>query len=332
MSSFFSQNNDMVSFETFMEHALYDPQFGYYAHRISTVGRGGDFTTSAEISPALAKAIAAWLVVAFKKNHCRHIIELGPGSGHLAAAVRKNLPWFQRWKFQFHLVETSPGLREIQQQHAGLHGVHWHATVQEALVACDGSANLYSNEFFDAFPVRVFRRKESEWKEVFVCMNDEGQITESMQPLQKPPSSSLWAKTFAEGQRIEVHEKIHHWLDEFGASWMNGSMLTIDYGNEVDSLYDRRLHGSLRAYLMHHRIEGSGIYQNIGRQDLTSDINFTDLMTWSSAFTCHHHLQNQHDFLLPFVQKDHRGDAQAIDLDGAGQAFQVWACERKNHH
>jgi SAM-dependent MidA family methyltransferase len=113
---------------------------------------------------------------------------------------------------------------------------------------------------------------------------------------------------------------------------MSGSMLTIDYGCEVDSLYHRRLHGSLRAYLMHHRIEGSGIYKNIGRQDLTADINFTDLMTWSASFTCNQQIKTQREFLLPFVQKNHRGDAQSIDADGAGSYFQVWTCERKPHH
>ena len=315
-----------------MEHALYDPRFGYYTNRIATVGSGGDFTTSAEISPALAKAIAAWILAVAKSSRCYHVIELGPGSGHLAAAVRKNLPWLHRWRFHFHLVETSPGLREIQQQQTGLRGVHWHTTVQDALAACGGSAHIYSNEFFDAFPVRVFQRQETEWKEVFVQSNGGGQISESMQPLHNKPVSSLWDKAFALGQRIEVNEKIHAWLDQFGASWMSGSMLTIDYGCEVDSLYHRRLHGSLRAYLMHHRIEGSGIYENIGRQDLTADINFTDLMTWSASFTCNQQIKTQREFLLPFVQKNHRGDDQSIDADGAGSYFQVWTCERKPHH
>ena len=332
MSSFFTQNDGMVSFEKFMEYALYDTRFGYYAHRISTVGSGGDFTTSAEISPALAKAIAAWIMAAAKNNRCYHVIELGPGSGHLAEEVRKNIPWLQRRRFQFHLVETSPGLREIQQQQAGLRSVHWHATVQDALAACGGAAHIYSNEFFDAFPVRVFQRQEALWREVYVRMNDEGQLSESLERPHQLPASSLWDQSFAVGQRIEVHEKIHDWINQLGTSWTRGSMLTIDYGSEVDSLYRRRLRGSLRAYLMHHRIEGSGVYENVGRQDLTSDINFTDLMTWSAPFASHQHLQTQREFLLPFVQKNHRGDAQCIDEDGAGSAFHVWTCERKPHH
>ena len=47
-------------FEEFMRRALYDPERGYYARRITGVGRRGDFTTAPMLSAAPAKAIAAW--------------------------------------------------------------------------------------------------------------------------------------------------------------------------------------------------------------------------------------------------------------------------------
>ena len=41
-----------------MAAALHDPERGYYARRIRGVGKPGDFTTTAAISPAIGKAIA----------------------------------------------------------------------------------------------------------------------------------------------------------------------------------------------------------------------------------------------------------------------------------
>ena len=39
-----------VPFRRFMEAALYDPNFGYYARQIRSVGAQGDFSTSATLS------------------------------------------------------------------------------------------------------------------------------------------------------------------------------------------------------------------------------------------------------------------------------------------
>ena len=49
-----------IPFEQFMAQALHDPVHGYYARRIHSVGRGGDFTTAPMLSEAPALAIAKW--------------------------------------------------------------------------------------------------------------------------------------------------------------------------------------------------------------------------------------------------------------------------------
>src|SRR5205814_3966395 len=50
-----------VNFRDFMEAALYDPEYGYYARR-AAIGEGGDFVTSPSISPLFARAIARLFV------------------------------------------------------------------------------------------------------------------------------------------------------------------------------------------------------------------------------------------------------------------------------
>jgi SAM-dependent MidA family methyltransferase len=83
--------------------------------------------------------------------------------------------------------------------------------------------------------------------------------------------------------------------------WKQGEMLTIDYGNTSDQMYLRRPNGSLRAYLLQQRIEGTGIYQNPGLQDITADVNFTDLVEWSEPWLHPHQLANLTEFLQPFL-------------------------------
>ena len=72
-----------------MERALHDPNHGYYARKIRGIGRRGDFTTAPMLSGLPARAIANWALRAMRETDCRHLIEIGPGDGRLAAAVRK---------------------------------------------------------------------------------------------------------------------------------------------------------------------------------------------------------------------------------------------------
>lgn len=307
------KSHGSLRFDRFMELALHDPEHGYYARRIRGVGRGGDFTTTPMLSPALGKAVAAWAGEAMMATGCRDLIELGPGEGVLTSAVMRELSWWRRIRTRFHLVERSVPLRAKQAALLGKRVV-WHDSVESALEACGGKACLYSNEFADAFPVRRFRREAGAWSECFVDPAEEWRTCDGL------PDSSLFEVPFAAGQIIEVAESYHHWLQGWLPRWKAGRMLTIDYGAEAESLYGRRPRGSLRAYLMQQRIEGPGIYENPGRQDLTADVNFSDLRRWSGPWAETLRLVTQREFLHPFAGPD---DAAVMDEHGAGGAFRV---------
>lgn len=300
-----------------MDLALHDPRRGYYARRIQAVGRGGDFTTTPMLTPALGKAVAAWASNALRESGCRDLIELGPGEGALAAAVLVGIPWLQRLRLRLHLVERSAPLREKQQARLGSK-VLWHDSIESALAACGGRACIYSNEFADAFPVRRLRKDAQDtWSELHL------NPAEEWLPCSDLPDSSVFTQPYTPGQVVEVAEAYHHWLVAWLPSWQAGRMLTIDYGSPVASLYHRRPRGSIRAYFMQQRLEGPAIYENPGRQDLTADMNFTDLQHWAKPYAETVKLISQRDFLLPYASTAQAADAHATDPDGAGSAFLV---------
>ena len=105
--------------------------------------------------------------------------------------------------------------------------------------------------------------------------------------------------------------------------WNAGRMLTIDYGGRTETLYHRRPRGTLRAYLMHQRLEGSAIYQNPGHQDITADVNFSDLIAWSAPWTTDVKLRTLAEFIGPFQNKGNPVDADLSDPNAAGGAFMV---------
>jgi SAM-dependent MidA family methyltransferase len=55
-----------MSLARFMEMALMHPQFGYYSTKDQIFNKGGDFTTSPEISQMFGEMIGVWLMMAFK--------------------------------------------------------------------------------------------------------------------------------------------------------------------------------------------------------------------------------------------------------------------------
>jgi SAM-dependent MidA family methyltransferase len=302
-----------IPFEEFMRRALYDPQRGYYARRITGVGRGGDFTTAPMLSAAPAKAIAGWAAAALRESGCRDLIEIGPGEGKLAAAVMARLPWLVRSKTRLHLVETSAPLARLQQQGLGRRAV-WHESPAAALAACAGKAVIFSNELVDAFPVRRFQQTPDGWRELAVSFDPDGTVRESLMPPAPLPESSGFSTHHPPGQRIEVHDAYHRWLADWLPQWRAGRLLTIDYGATADTL---------RAYLLQQRLDGPAVYQNPGRQDLTADVNFTDLMRWGEPWTGPPHLQPLAAFLRHAIDPANPADRALTDEDGAGGAFLV---------
>ncbi|WP_038162968.1 SAM-dependent methyltransferase [Verrucomicrobium sp. BvORR106] len=97
-------------------------------------------------------------------------------------------------------------------------------------------------------------------------------------------------------------------------------------------LYHRRAQGTLRAYLLHQRLSGADLYQNMGRQDITADVNFSDLLHWGEALGWRDgQVVSQAVYLQNWVPdlekrlKTSGADQFVAGLDGAGEAFKVWS-------
>jgi SAM-dependent MidA family methyltransferase len=265
-----------IPFERFMREALYHPTFGYYSARIHTVGRRGDFSTMATLDRSLAEGIGGWI----EKHNARDILEVGAGTGQLALDILASFGWWKRLRLHYHIVEVSKPLRDAQKKLLRGRRVTWHESLPSALDTISGRAHIFSNELVDAFPCRVFERTDTGWQELHVRIED-GRCHEILKPC-TIPDSTVFQQTFPVGQRVEVHESYHRWLQDWSPKWKSGAMLTIDYGDTMPGLYHRRPAGSLRGYAAHQVLTGGDIYQAPGRCDLTADVNFSDLETWGN--------------------------------------------------
>ena len=319
-----------MAFEDFMAMALYDPEIGYYTSHISDLGgRSGDFATSATLSGALGKAIAGWIREQIADPGWKgpvHLIEVGGGNGALASSVLRSLGWWQRRRMRYHLVEISPRLREKQRERLARYNVTWHTEMASALREAGGRALIFSNELVDAFPAKWLRRYAASgvWQEIYVRCDAAVGLKEVFRdcPTGITPDiySAMALSEPADAQRIEVLPSFRRWLGDMSLDWNAGAMLTIDYGGKnAESVYHRRPGGTMRAYYRHERIEGGGVYARIGKQDLTADVNFGDLVKWGEALGFEGAtLTSQGEFLAR-----HGSGGDLMAGEGAGDAFQV---------
>ncbi len=319
-----------MPFSSFMEKALFDPHSGYYSKHIATIGRRGDFSTSPTLSTSLSQGIATWLRERWQENPSlpRHVIEVGAGNGLMAHGILYSLGILGRRKLKYHIVETSTPLVKKQQAILEKTGrCQWHSDMREALDQAEGKAIIISNELVDAFPAELLQwhAEDQTWHQVL--LSHDGIHWKAMpgNPVQLPADSSLHGNhDFLTGQKVERHDSYLDWLSGWIPKWHLGEMLTIDYGDVFPGVYHRRPAGTLRAYFAQQRLESlTEILSRPGKQDLTADIDFSDLRARSGSLgLLEIAFQTQREFITGQKIKPPPGDP-ATNPDGAGQAFKV---------
>jgi SAM-dependent MidA family methyltransferase len=309
LSKLLERHAGRIPLDRFMHEALYNKECGYYTCRASDVGRHGDFATSVSLDPAMGSAIAAWAMGArdwLPRRRRWHLIEIGGGGGQLAAQIRRSIPRRHRFGLRYHIVEVSPALQAVQQRRLGRRAVRWHTSVESALDAAEGAALMFSNELVDAFPCKQLVRGQHEWLELHLELRD-GDLVECLEPLTDPGiapghySGLAALEQAAVGHRFEIHPAYNDWLAGWLPRLTSGGLLTIDYGDKAAALRTT-FAGSLRGHFRHQHIHGPEVYQRFTYQDLTADVNFTDLQNWGEqAGLTTGFLITQQEFLERFL-------------------------------
>src|SRR5438874_1914549 len=95
-----------LSFERFMELALYAPGLGYYSAGSFKIGAGGDFVTAPEVSDLFGRCLARQCAEVLAVTG-GEILELGAGSGRMAATLLTALAAQGRLPQRYAILEVS---------------------------------------------------------------------------------------------------------------------------------------------------------------------------------------------------------------------------------
>src|SRR3569623_2023028 len=100
-----------ISFARYMELALFAPGLGYYSAGAQKFGAAGDFISAPEISPLFAHCVARQCAQVLRTLGGGDVLEVGAGSGVLAADLLTALAEADSLPIQYFILERSADLR-----------------------------------------------------------------------------------------------------------------------------------------------------------------------------------------------------------------------------
>ncbi|HCB12554.1 MAG TPA: SAM-dependent methyltransferase, partial [Gammaproteobacteria bacterium] len=99
-----------------MDLALYAPALGYYRAGTRKFGPGGDFITAPELSSLFSRCLARQCEQVLTALNGGMILELGAGTGIMAADLLQELHKLDALPEHYAILELSSELRERQRQ------------------------------------------------------------------------------------------------------------------------------------------------------------------------------------------------------------------------
>ena len=279
-----------------MEIALYG-EHGYYT---ASVTAGADYATSPQMHPAFGALIAGYLFKAWQalgEPGAFDVVELGAGDGGLARDILDAVESGKGSGDQVERFGEALGYHAFDLRPRGdVRGVD-ELRQLEPVVGC-----VISNELLDAFPAHVFTVRNGKVVECYVGLGDTGElefIEGEVSNVEIMDRVGGFASVVPEGYRGEVNLGIEAWANSVASLLGRGYVLTIDYGNDRETLYHPARHeGSLRCYRDH--VLGQNPFRDVGLQDMTTHVDFTavDEALGAAGFESMGGLRTQRDFLF----------------------------------
>ena len=262
-----------ISFERYMALALYAPGLGYYMAGARKLGRDGDFVTAPEISRLFGHTLARQ-VGQLATLGLTDILEIGAGSGALAADLLLELERLGRLPQRYLILELSPDLRDRSRATLAARAPH----VLERVAWLNGLPPAFTgvvigNEVLDAMPARIARRAGGSLEELGVTRAGDG-FGWAARPA---PSdlSDLARSCFPEGgYQSEFQPAACGFIRSIGSALERGVLLLFDYGFPRREYYHpQRAAGTLMCHYRHRAHDDPFFLP--GLQDITVHVDFS---------------------------------------------------------
>lgn len=268
-----------IGFDRFMQLCLYAPGLGYYSAGLQKFGSKGDFVTAPELGSVYAECWAETLApVLVGWDHAK-ILEVGAGTGRLAADLLLALERLHALPEHYWILETSADLRERQIACLELRARHLLPRI--GWLDCPPTdawqGILIGNEIVDALPCQRFEIRDGLPLEIRVEYDGRNfrETLGSAIPLASQRLQSL-PETWPDGYRSELQPQLAAWLGGLTERMSRGLVLLADYGYPRNEFYlPERSSGTFVCHFRQRVFDEPFWYP--GLVDLSASVDFTAL-------------------------------------------------------
>lgn len=271
------QAGGWLSFDYYMQLALYAPGLGYYSAGQQKFGEQGDFITSPELGSLFARTLARPVASLIKKTPDTKILEFGAGSGKLAADLLLELKVLKQLPESYLIIELSAELQQRQKETIKskvpdlIDRVQWLSALPDKPV----NAIVLANEVLDAMPVKRFLYKNNRLQQLGVEVSEQVLLL-SYRDADEALLSQVKKLEITQQQEYtsEINPQIEPWIKSVSACIQKGAIYLIDYGYVRSEYYSPERHmGTFIGYYRHRSMDAPLWYP--GLQDLTAFVDFT---------------------------------------------------------
>ncbi len=270
-----------LPFADYMDMALHLPGLGYYSGgslKFGDLHAGGDFVTAPELTPLFGQALARQIAQVF--THCAAspeptLLEVGAGSGRLAADLLQALDALGALPERYLILELSGELRARQQQTLLAAAPHladrvtWLDELPETFAGV-----VVANELLDALPTHAVAWRETGLMERGVVLSADGGFAWAERPAHGALAAAMAELDLAAPYESEIGLAARAWVGEWGRRLACGALLLIDYGLPRHELYHpQRNRGTLRCHYRQRAHDDPFWWP--GLSDITSHVDFT---------------------------------------------------------
>ena len=262
-----------LPFSQYMELALYAPGLGYYSAGARKLGAEGDFITAPELSPLFGRVLARQVAELFATLP-REILEVGAGSGALAASLLEELERLDALPERYLILELSADLRQRERDTLAarvphlLERVAWLNQMPPSF-----SGVVLGNEVLDAMPVEIFRVAGNGIEQAGVAVEGDtfawsfrsapAALAELIAPLQLAP-----------GYQSEIALAAPAFIASLASMMDKAAAIFIDYGFPRHEYYHpQRSAGTLMCHYRHRAHDDPFLLP--GLQDITAHVDFS---------------------------------------------------------
>ncbi|HLK71898.1 MAG TPA: SAM-dependent methyltransferase [Steroidobacteraceae bacterium] len=280
-----SRQGGWLSMEEYLRIVLYAPGLGYYSAGSVKLGRSGDYVTAPELGAMFGRALARQCAQLLGETG-GSILELGAGTGALAATVLATLDELGVLPEHYGILEVSADLQQRQRQRLAMLAPHLRARLTWLTEPPQGWTGVcFANEVADALPFRRFVVGQSGYLERGIAVSAEGTLIEQdraadaalageIAHIAQGLAGSAAGPPWPPGYVSELCPLLTPWLRSVSEALTRGAVLLIDYGMaRQDYYHPQRSRGTLRCHFRHRAHEDVLAYP--GLQDISAWVDFT---------------------------------------------------------